>query len=105
MYVYKGTGIFTQDDYQKVAKADQIRNASDYDDFYIASKKEASEQIEDAEDIIKKVEQYLLNSQLNKLKKFEIVFYRRHLPQGRCLLLLCRKKVTGRDYVWSRSIR
>jgi len=39
-FIYKGDGTFTPEDYQKVARAEQIRNASDYDDFYLASKEE-----------------------------------------------------------------
>lgn len=59
IFIYKNSGYFTQDDYQKVAKSEQIRNASDYDDFYIASKIETEQQIQDADYIIKKVENYI----------------------------------------------
>ena len=40
IFIYNGNGTFTTEDYQKVARMEQIRNASDYDDFYIANKKE-----------------------------------------------------------------
>ena len=40
IFIYKGNGTFTPEDYQKIARAEQIRNASDYDDFYLASKEE-----------------------------------------------------------------
>ena len=36
-----------------------VRQLSDYDDFYIASKKVAEEQVQVAEDILNLVEQYL----------------------------------------------
>lgn len=42
-----------------VAKAERIRNASDYDDFYIADKEEAQQQIINAEQIIQKVQKYI----------------------------------------------
>lgn len=50
------------DDYQKIAKAEQIRNASDYDDFYITSKEEARQQVKNAADITEKVSQYVLKN-------------------------------------------
>ena len=37
-FIYSGDGTFTPEDYQKIASAEQIRNASDYDDFYVSSK-------------------------------------------------------------------
>ena len=46
LFIFKGDGIFTSQDYQKIVNADQIRNASDYDDFYIASKAESEQQVE-----------------------------------------------------------
>ncbi len=58
-FVYKGDGTFSQDDYQIVAKAERIRNASDYDDFYIAGKEEAQQQVKNAEYIVKKIETYI----------------------------------------------
>ena len=48
-----------QEDYQKIAGAEQIRNASDYDDFYIASKDETRQLINNAKDILNKIEKYL----------------------------------------------
>lgn len=58
-YVYHGDGTFLAEDYQKVARAEQIRNASDYDDFYIACKEETKIQIENAEEFLKKVDNYI----------------------------------------------
>ena len=40
-------------------KAEEIRHASDYDTFYIASKTVTAEQIETAEKILELAEQYL----------------------------------------------
>lgn len=60
LFIHKGDGTFTSDDYQKIAKAEQIRNASDYDDFYISSKEETREQVELAETFVNKVKKYLM---------------------------------------------
>lgn len=59
IFIYKGNGTFTQEDYQKVARAEQIRNASDYDDFYLASKEETRQQVENAGYLVEKVEKYI----------------------------------------------
>lgn len=53
-------GTSKETDYQKVAKAEQIRSASDYDDFYIASKEESRQQVENALYFVEKVEMYLV---------------------------------------------
>lgn len=59
LFIYNGDGTFTAEDYQKIAHAEQIRNASDYDDFYITSKEEAKCQVEDAEYLVNKVDEYV----------------------------------------------
>ena len=59
IFICKGNGTFTQEDYQKVARAEQIRNASDYDDFYLASKEETRQQVENAGYLVEKVEKYI----------------------------------------------
>ncbi len=59
LFIFKGTGFFTQNDYQILAKSEQIRNASDYDDFYLASKEESTQQIENATYIVGKIEKYI----------------------------------------------
>ncbi len=58
-FIYKGDGTFKPEDYQKIAGAEQIRNASDYDDFYIASKDETRQLVENTEYIVKKIENYI----------------------------------------------
>lgn len=57
-YVFHGDGTFTPDDYQILAAAEQIRNLSDYDDFYIASKESAAKQVENARRLIDKIGQF-----------------------------------------------
>ena len=57
---YVKPGIFPHDLGRKIVKAEEIRHASDYDTFYIASKAVTAEQIETAEKILKLAEEYLL---------------------------------------------
>ncbi len=58
-FIYKGDGTFTQEDYQIAAKAERIRNASDYDDFYIADKEETKQQVKNAEYMVRKIRRYI----------------------------------------------
>ncbi|MEY8434024.1 HEPN domain-containing protein [Lachnospiraceae bacterium 48-42] len=44
---------------RKLGILKQIREDSDYDDFYIASKEEAHEQIETAKLVLEKIQEYL----------------------------------------------
>lgn len=64
-FIYKGDGTFLQDDYQIVASAERIRNASDYDDFYIASREETQKQVSNAEYIVRKIEKYIVTNIAN----------------------------------------
>ena len=61
IFIYKGDGTFGPEDYQKIAGGEQIRNASDYDDFYIASKEETRQLIENTKNIMDKIQKYILN--------------------------------------------
>ena len=58
-FIHNGNGIFTPDDYRLIRQTNQIRNASDYDDFYITSKEEARRQVQNARYLIDKIERYL----------------------------------------------
>ena len=58
-FIYKGDGTFTPEDYQKIASAEQIRNASDYDDFYVASEEDAEEQYIRAKELLEEVQKFL----------------------------------------------
>ena len=58
-FIHQGDGSFSQDDYKMILRAVQIRNVSDYDDFYIASKQEAKEQVSNARSMLQKVEIYI----------------------------------------------
>lgn len=55
---YVRTEIFPKSFGRKIIEAEDIRHASDYDDFYIATKEEAQEQIATAEELISLVEDY-----------------------------------------------
>lgn len=44
---------------RRIAEAEEIRHASDYDDFYIATREEADEQIATAIELVEKIEEYI----------------------------------------------
>lgn len=56
--VYVKTEIFPRNIGRKIAEAAEIRHASDYDDFYIATKAEAEEQIATATELLELVQRY-----------------------------------------------
>lgn len=58
---YVRTEIFPKNFGRKIAQAEEIRHASDYDDFYIATKEKAEEQIMTAKELIEQIETYYLN--------------------------------------------
>ncbi len=62
---YVKTEVFDKMLGRKINEAEKIRHASDYDDFYIANKAEASTQVEVAEEFINKVEKYCID-RINK---------------------------------------
>ncbi len=58
---YVATGVFERELGRRLGTLKQIREKSDYDDFYIASRTKAEEQIETAELVVQQVEKYLKN--------------------------------------------
>lgn len=52
--------IFPRELGRKIVKTEEIRHASDYDTFYIASKEITAQQIKTATKILELAEQYLL---------------------------------------------
>ncbi len=58
---YVKTEIFPKTFGRRIAQAEEIRHASDYDDFYIATKEKAVEQIMTAQELIQLIESYCLN--------------------------------------------
>ena len=57
---YVKTEVFPREVGKKISRAEEIRHASDYDDFYIATREKSKEQIETAEELIKMVEEYCI---------------------------------------------
>lgn len=55
---YIATEIFPRDMGRRIVKAEEIRHASDYDTFYIASKDITTQQIETAEQLLKLATEY-----------------------------------------------
>ncbi|MCD7954490.1 MAG: HEPN domain-containing protein [Lachnospiraceae bacterium] len=55
---YVKTEVFPRSLGRRIAEAEEIRHASDYDDFYTATREEAEEQIITAEEFIQAVEIY-----------------------------------------------
>lgn len=53
------TGIFPKEISKKISRAQEVRHASDYDDFYIVSVEDAKEQLETAREVIDIVGEYL----------------------------------------------
>lgn len=58
---YVKTEIFPREMGRKISQAEEIRHASDYDDFYVASKEEAEQQINVADEFIVLAENYCMN--------------------------------------------
>lgn len=56
---YVQTEIFPRELGRKIVKAEEIRHASDYDTFYIASKEVTAQQIETAVRLLELAEKYL----------------------------------------------
>lgn len=55
---YVKTEIFPRELGRKIGEAEEIRHASDYDDFYIASREETERQIAVADEFIERIEKY-----------------------------------------------
>lgn len=55
---YVKTEVFPREIGKKISRAEEIRHASDYDDFYIATREKSQEQIETAEELIAIIEKY-----------------------------------------------
>lgn len=63
---YVKTEIFPKTFGRKIAVAEEIRHASDYDDFCIATKEQAEEQITTAKELINLIDTYCLNRIMGK---------------------------------------
>lgn len=65
---YVKTFVFPREIGRKISQAEEIRHASDYDDFYLASKEESERQIWVADEFIILAEKYCLE-QLEQQKE------------------------------------
>lgn len=61
---YVATGIFPREIGKRLGRLKQERESSDYDDFYIASLADATEQYQTAELIISEIKGYLKNKDI-----------------------------------------
>jgi len=55
------TGIFSKEMNKTINELIQVRNSSDYDDFYIVDKASVAQQIEKAESFLRAVSHYITN--------------------------------------------
>lgn len=53
--------IFPREVGRKVSEIEEIRHASDYDDFYLASREETERQIAVADELIQLIESYCMS--------------------------------------------
>ena len=58
---YVKTEVFPRELGRRISVAQEIRHASDYDEFYLVTKEETQAQIESARELIKLVEIFLTN--------------------------------------------
>ncbi len=56
---YVATGIFPKALGKRLGKIQKIREISDYDDFFLASREQAQEQYETAQELLKSVKLYI----------------------------------------------
>lgn len=56
--IYVKTEIFPREIGRKISETEEVRHASDYDDFYIASREESERQIAAADEFIQLAEKY-----------------------------------------------
>lgn len=69
---YIRTEIFPRRIGRQIASAEEIRHASDYDDFYIASREESERQVAAADEFIQLAEKYcMMQFELKQQKKKE----------------------------------
>ncbi len=69
---YVKTEIFPREMGRKISEIEEIRHASDYDDFYLASREETERQITVADELIQLVETYCMLQIGERGKKTDI---------------------------------
>lgn len=63
---YIASGKIKQEYYKIIARAFDIRSKSDYQDFYIASEKEAKEQLKNAKEFVEMIIKYIREHKSDK---------------------------------------
>ena len=63
---YIKTGVFSVEMSKMIGSAFTVRNASDYDDMFLASKSDTEEQINNAEYVYKEIKSYIDNMTLEE---------------------------------------
>ena len=63
--MHVATGKFSRECGKRLGRLKRKREVSDYDDFYVASNEEAIEQYESAEMIVKQVQDFLLENDID----------------------------------------
>ncbi len=58
-FIHTPNDFFDRSDMSAIQTIEQVRSASDYDDFYVTSKAECEEQVQKAKELVTKVEKYL----------------------------------------------
>ena len=58
-FIHKPCDFFSRDDLRILQSMERIRNASDYDDFYVANKTECEDQVAKARQLLLRVRAYL----------------------------------------------
>ena len=69
---YIKTGIFPVELSDIIEDAFEIRNDSDYDDFYVISKNDVATQIENAKTFLTAVEEYITSKTQNQWKTYNL---------------------------------
>lgn len=68
---YIATEIFPRDMGRRIVKSEEIRHASDYDTFYVASKEITTQQVETAEQLLRLARKYYAELTSAKEKEWE----------------------------------
>ena len=58
-FIHQPCDFFSRDDLRTLQSMERIRNASDYDDFYVANKAECEDQVKKARQLLRSVSAYL----------------------------------------------
>jgi len=70
-FIHTPSEFFDRDDFKRIQSLDRIRTASDYDDFYIASREDCERQVKEAKLLIGKVKKYLLSQGVATTRKVD----------------------------------